>query len=122
MDDYFLAECDGLYIHWDANDLLALMNTWQAGDISRTSQTSPLEQGDLAAALAKIKAKVLLMPAKGDMFFPVEENESEIRALKNTSAELAVIPSEMGHAACGGFNPPDTEFMIDQLQKFINAS
>ncbi|KAF7799742.1 hypothetical protein EIP86_010984 [Pleurotus ostreatoroseus] len=99
------------------------MNTWQAGDISRTSQTSTLEQGDLVAALAKIKAKVLLMPAQGDMLFPVEDNGSEIQALKNTSAKLIVIPSfQWGHVACVGHNPPDTEFMVDQLQKFLDAA
>lgn len=71
LDDFLLAECDGAWIAWDANDIMTLMNTWQSGDISKTSRINALQQGDLTLTLAQIKAKVLLMPAKGDMLFPV---------------------------------------------------
>lgn len=50
---------------------MILLNTWQAGDISKTSRSSAHQQGDLTSVLADIKAKVLLLPAKGDMLFTV---------------------------------------------------
>ena len=71
LDDFIMAVCDGAWGHWDANDVMTLMNTWQAGDISKTSCIDPQHRGDIAFALSRIKAKVLLMPATGDMLFTV---------------------------------------------------
>ena len=52
--------------NWDANDLITLLHTWQAGDISQIR-----DGGDLQACLSKIKAKGLIMPSKTDLYFPV---------------------------------------------------
>ena len=46
--------------------MLALLNTWQNGDISQVR-----DKGDLGAALKSIKAKALIMPCKTDLYFPV---------------------------------------------------
>ena len=52
--------------NWDANDLITLLHTWQAGDISQIR-----DGGDLQTCLSKIKAKGLIMPSKTDLYFPV---------------------------------------------------
>ena len=57
--------------NWDANDMLALMRTWQLGDISKASMVTPSLQGDLAGVLSTITAKGLIMPGKMDLYFPV---------------------------------------------------
>ena len=54
--------------YWDANDMIALLNTWQNGDISKVR-----DDGNYEKALRDIKAKVLLMPSRTDLYFPVCE-------------------------------------------------
>lgn len=51
---------------WDANDLVTLLHTWQAGDVSTIR-----DNGDLGKTLSGIKAKGLIMPCKTDLYFPV---------------------------------------------------
>lgn len=71
LQDYHRSESEGAWLAWDANDLIALASTWESGDISKTSRVGVLEQGNLEAALAGIKAKALILPSKDDMFFTV---------------------------------------------------
>ena len=52
--------------YWDANDMIALLTTWQRGDISIVR-----DGGDYEKALKSIKAKGLIMPSKTDLYFPV---------------------------------------------------
>jgi homoserine acetyltransferase len=54
---------------WDANDLLALLHTWQTGDVSMVR-----DGGDLGTCLSQIKAKGLIIPSKTDLYFPVSVN------------------------------------------------
>lgn len=65
---------EGRYVtFWDANDMLALLNTWQTGDISLVR-----DNGDLEKALKSIKAKGLIMPSKTDLYFPVRFSNDTI--------------------------------------------
>lgn len=51
---------EGRYLEsWDANDMLALLNTWQTGDVAKIHGDP-----DLQSALGRIKAKGLIMPCK----------------------------------------------------------
>ncbi|KAJ3557868.1 hypothetical protein NM688_g1236 [Phlebia brevispora] len=122
LKDFLRAEGDGGWLNWDANDMLTLIDTWQSGDISKTSRVNVLEQGELESTLAGIKAKALVMPSKEDMLFPITDSELEVQAMKNTKAKLAVIPSQLGHGAAGGFSPPDTEFIVTQLNEFFAST
>ena len=56
----------GFLTGWDANDMLTLLHTWQAGDVSFVR-----DGGDFEACLSKIKARGLVMPSKTDLYFPV---------------------------------------------------
>ena len=85
----------------DANDLLAMLWTWQHADIS----ANPRFNGDLAAALRAITARAIVMPSATDLYFRVRDNELEVARMPN--AELRPIPSTWGHAAGRGTNPPD---------------
>lgn len=53
-------------MYWDANDMLALLITWQKGDASLIR-----DGGDFEACLRSIKAEALIMPCKTDLYFCV---------------------------------------------------
>jgi homoserine O-acetyltransferase len=95
------------YVQRDANDLLAMLWTWQQADISRNSTFN----GDFQAALGAIRARAIVMPATTDLYFRVRDNEIEVANMPR--AELRPIPTIWGHAAGRGLNPADNAF-IDQ--------
>ena len=78
---------------WDANNLLAKLATWQAGDIS----AGPLYDGNFKAALGAIKARAILMPCTQDLYFPPEDNEIEAKHMPN--AQFRPYDSLWGHCA-----------------------
>jgi len=113
--DAFLREEweQGFLEGWDANDLLTLLNTWKNGDVSKVR-----DGGDLNKCLSQIKAKGLIMPSKTDLYFPPEDSENEVAAMKNT-ARLVVMDTVWGHMAGGGSNKRDTDFMVAEIKKFL---
>lgn len=116
LEDYLVRAWEERFLQNDANDLLAMAWSWQNADIS----ANKLYKGDFHKALGAIKAKAILMPSQTDQYFPVADNEIELRHMPN--AELRPIPSIWGHAAGGaGRNPVDTAF-IDRALKELLAS
>ena len=98
----------------DANDLLAMIDTWQRADISANG----VYDGDFAAALGAITARAMVMPGRTDLYFPPEDNEIEVAMMPN--AELRAIESIWGHLAGGpGFNPPDAAFVDAALRELL---
>lgn len=80
---------------WDANDLLAMLHTWQSADISANA----LYGGDFARALGAIEARAIVMPVSTDLYFPPEDSRREVARMRR--AELRVIDSPWGHVAAG---------------------
>jgi homoserine O-acetyltransferase len=73
----------------------------------------------LAKALARIEAKVLLMPSRTDLFFPPEDSE-EVKHLKN--GKLRVIESIWGHIAGGrGVTKDEGEFIQTEIRRFLQT-
>ena len=98
----------------DANDLLSMIWTWQNADISNNH----LYNGDFSKALGSIKAKAIVMPCRTDLYFPPEDNETEVAQMPN--AKFRPIESIWGHLAGGpGFNPPDSKFVDDALKEIL---
>lgn len=114
MDD---AVCffEGYFRRRDANDLLAMIWTWQHADIS----ANPAYKGDLAAALGAIRARAIVMPCTTDLYFRVRDNELEVAQMPN--AELRPITSIWGHVVALGVNPPDDEFIDSALRELLAA-
>lgn len=81
------------HLSWDANDLLAMLMTWQTADIS----ANPVYEGDFEAALGAIQARAIVMPSSTDLYFPPEDNAYEVSHILN--AELRPIDSLWGHIA-----------------------
>lgn len=71
LEDFLVAFWEGFFLPKDANNLLAMLWTWQNGDIGMT----PGFGGDLEAALGEIQAKAIVMPGQTDLYFPPEDNE-----------------------------------------------
>jgi homoserine acetyltransferase len=49
----------------DPENMLAMLYTWQSGDVSKQEPYN----GDFEAAMKGIKAKTLVLPAKTDLYF-----------------------------------------------------
>jgi homoserine O-acetyltransferase len=104
---------EGYFLRRDANDLLAMLATWQHADIS----ANPQHQGNLAAALGAIRARAIVMPCETDLYFRVRDNTLEVEQMPN--AELRPIASIWGHLAAFGANPPDNHFIDVALRELL---
>lgn len=99
----------------EANDLLALLWTWQNGNICLYH---PEDNNDLPKTLGRIKARCLIMPARTDQYFPPEDNEEEVKHLKH--GEFRCIETPYGHIAGGGSGrKADTEYIIKEVKSFL---
>ncbi|KAG2368433.1 Alpha/Beta hydrolase protein [Suillus spraguei] len=115
LNSFLRERWEGGYVNnWDANDMIALLTTWQKGDISIIR-----DGGDYEKALKSIKAKGLIMPSKTDLYFPPEDSETEVSHLRD--AKLHVIPSIWGHVAGGSANPPDVVFITEKIVEFLQT-
>jgi homoserine O-acetyltransferase len=104
---------EGLFRRRDANDLLAMLWTWQHADISANAQY----KGYLSAALGAIYARATVMPGETDLYFRVRDNEIEVAQMLN--AELRPISSIWGHAAGLGVSPADNSFIDAALTDLL---
>jgi homoserine O-acetyltransferase len=106
--EQFLLSWEEDQLHWDANDLLAKLWTWQRGDIS----ANPRYRGDFHAALAAIRARAILMPCTQDLYFPPEDNA--IEAAHMPHAQLRPFDSPWGHCVASGQNEPRFQRALDE--------
>jgi len=86
--------------NWDANDLLAKLVTWQAGDVSANA----LFGSDFAKALGSVRARAIIMPCTQDLYFPPEDNAIEARLISD--AQLRPYESPWGHCVANPGNDP----------------
>lgn len=99
---------------WDAFDLLYMLQMWQRADISPHGPV----KGDFIRALASIKASVLVMPSRTDLYFPPEDSVEEVKHLKQ--GKLKVIESVWGHVAGGGGgSKEDIEFIKSSISELL---
>ncbi len=75
----------------DANDLLAVLGTWQRADAGGHGREG------LEAALGGVSARCIVMPGSSDLYFPVADSEREAALVPG--AELRILESELGHVA-----------------------
>lgn len=116
LEDFLVGFWEGLFLNRDANNLLAMLWTWQHGDIS----ANDMYKGDMSKALGAIKAKAILMPASTDLYFPPADNEIEAKHMSN--AELRIVETFWGHFAGGPGTSPDDIAILDAALKELLAS
>lgn len=102
--------------NWDANDLLAKVATWQAGDVSSGTAFG----GNFETALASIRARSILMPCAQDLYFPPEDNAYEAQHIPN--AKFRPVLSEFGHCAANPGNDPGFTAQLDtNIAELLNG-
>ncbi|MGD9601386.1 MAG: alpha/beta fold hydrolase [Gammaproteobacteria bacterium] len=101
------------FLQNDANDLLAMADTWLHGDIS----ANPVFDGDFARALAAIRCRAIVMPGTTDLYFRVADNEAEVAGMPR--AECRPIPSVWGHGAGFGLSAPDNACIDRSLAELL---
>jgi homoserine O-acetyltransferase len=111
LEDFLIAGWEANYLCRDANNLLAMIWTWQHADIS----ANELYDGDLEKALGAISATALIMPSVTDLYFTVADNEREVVHMRH--AELRPIPSIWGHRAGNPTQNPEDDDFIDRAVK-----
>ncbi|KAL9628628.1 MAG: hypothetical protein Q9164_007198 [Protoblastenia rupestris] len=100
----------------DPENLLVMLQTWQSGDCS---QQKPYN-GNFEVAMRSIKAKILVLPSKTDLYFPPEDSEYEVKNMAPGIGTLEVIPSIWGHWAGGPpGNMEDVKWLDDKVRKML---
>ena len=102
----------------EGHDLLAMLHTWDTGDVS----ANPRFKGDKKAALGSIRAKTFLMPCESDRYFTVEDLRREAALFREGVAELRPIPSSWGHRAGDPHRPgqlDQSRFISEQVRALL---
>jgi homoserine O-acetyltransferase/O-succinyltransferase len=116
LEDFIVSYWEQWFNLRDANNMVAMINTWQAGDIS----DNELYKGDFRRALGAIKAKAIVMPGNCDLYFPPEDSEFEVAHMPN--AELRPFISSHGHFAGGsGLRQSDVKFLDDAWRELLGG-
>ncbi len=113
QEDFLVNFWEKRFLKRDANNLLAMLWTWQHNDVGAVGPFA----GKLEAALGSIRAKALVMAGQTDLYFTPEDIEFE--ALLIPGARFEVIPSVWGHQAGGGLNSVDNRFVDDRLKALL---
>ena len=96
------------HLLWDANNLLAKLATWQAGDIS----DNRLYNRDFHVALQAIEAKTIVIACDNDLYFQPADNELEIAGIRH--GELRIYASPWGHCVASPGNDTGFERYLDR--------
>lgn len=103
-----------LFQSWVPANLYAQTLTWMSADVSKNS----IFNSDLESALRAIDIPFLMLPCETDMYFRVEDNESELPFIP--LGKLNIIHSKSGHmAGLPGFSLEDDAFINGQLTDFL---
>jgi homoserine O-acetyltransferase len=114
LEDFIVRDWEAGFLRRDADNLLAMLWTWQHADIS----DNPSHGGNLAAALGAITARALVMPSATDLYFPVEDSRRDVSWMPN--AQLLPIPTIWGHRVNNpAQNPADAEFVDAALKRLL---
>ncbi len=116
LQEYLEKRWDPNFLRSDANDLLAMLATWQAADISDNERYS----GDWPAALAAIRCPAIVMPSRTDLYFPPEDSAAAVKHMPR--AELRVIESVWGHRAGSPNSDPRDIAFIEQAIRDLLAT
>ena len=101
------------FLRYDANDLFAMLKTWDLVNVSDNEQY----KGNFNQAVGAIKAKTILMPCDHDRYFPPVDNQYEASHIPK--AECRIISSEWGHMTL--LNPADRPFIDQVFKDLLNS-
>lgn len=114
LEDFLVGFWEGFWLDdRDPNNLLAMVWTWEHGDVGQT----PGFDGDTEAALRSIRCPLVAMPCRTDLYFPPEDEAWASGFIDR--GEVRVIDSIYGHFAGLGNNPADNEFIDSVLAELL---
>ncbi|KAF2641919.1 homoserine acetyltransferase family protein [Massarina eburnea CBS 473.64] len=118
IDDFMVNFWEAWACSKDPENMLVMAHTWQAADCSAQEPYN----GDFKKAMEGIKAKALVLPSQTDLYFPPEDSEIEVQAMRPGVGELRVIPSIWGHWAGGpGDSKDDVKWLDERLGEFFST-
>lgn len=98
----------------DANDLLAMIDTWQSGDVGRD------RPGGYDDALRSVRARTIVVPSTTDAYFTTAD--AEVEAALVPGAELRPLRSELGHVAGRpGVRPAETAAIAAAVRDLLDG-
>lgn len=114
LQEYLEKRWDPNFFRSDANDLLAMLATWQATDIADNERFG----GNWPAALGAIRCPAIVMPSRTDLYFPPEDSAAAVKHMPR--AELRVIESVWGHrAGSPNSDPRDIAFIEKSIRDLL---
>ena len=99
LDTFITGFWEAYFAPMDPNNLIWMGWKWRHGDVSRHTD------GDLAAALSRIRAQTVVVAFGNDMFFPPADIEAEAALIRG--AEYRLIDSLWAHFAMFCMNEAD---------------
>ncbi|KAH6880398.1 Alpha/Beta hydrolase protein [Thelonectria olida] len=116
LEDFLVTFWEKWALSKDPENLLVMLRTWQAGDVSKQEAYN----GDFEKALGAIKANTLVLPSKTDLYFPPEDSLYEVSCMNADRGKLDVFPSIWGHWAGGPpGNMDDVRWLDERLAKIF---
>jgi homoserine O-acetyltransferase/O-succinyltransferase len=112
-EDFLTGLVENNFVPQDPNNLLLQLRKWRDFDVARNSG------GDLAAALARIKAKTFVIAIEEDVFFPLKDVAAHQKLAANS--ELKLISSVWGHLALFGVDPGYNARLDAHLNELLGA-
>jgi len=97
LEDFMVNFWEVWALSKDPENMLVMLNTWQAGDCSAQE---PYD-GDFEKAMRSIKAKALVLPGMTDLYFPPEDSDYEVDNMSPGVGRCIAFPSIWGHWAGG---------------------
>lgn len=100
----------------NADNLLSHIATWQAADIAANER----HRGDFRKAIEAVKARVLLVPVRSDLYF--RETDIRAEAVYLDDVHIATLESQWGHRAGNPLrSPSDRDFIRTQVHDFMSC-
>lgn len=93
------------YQRHDPRDLIAMLDTWLAHDVSAG--------GDLAKVLGGIKARAAVVAGSHDLYFPVDDLRDDATLIPG--AQLHILDSELGHRAGNPHSSPGEQRQLRRI-------
>lgn len=116
LEDYLVRGWEANYRKRAPEDLLAMLRTWMACDVSLEAG----HRGDLGRALGSIRARTLVIPSATDLYFTPEDCAADAAAIPG--ARLVTIPSIWGHRAGNPRQSPEDALFIRGAIRELMAS
>jgi homoserine O-acetyltransferase len=124
VSDHYLESRPAEQIERELAETVERAASWDAWNLVRRYQASSGHDvaapfgGDLAAALSRIEAEMLVLPTSSDRLLGLESARDIAKGVRH--ARYAEIPSERGHLGWRAVpRAPETLFVTDQVVRFL---